>query len=149
MFSKKPITAAHPKIVSLIDQGTRIEGNLHFTGGLQVDGEIRGQVNSNTETSALTVTEHGSIRGQVNVPFLNINGSIHGPVRVSCLEMGSKARIIGDVTYSQIRIELGAIIEGRMLLAEESKPDFDQYRQQDDKSEDADHENGDDKNPAF
>jgi len=139
MFSKKPSVAAHPKIVSLIDQGSRIEGNIHFTGGLQVDGEICGQVNANTETSALIVTERGSIRGQVNVPVLNTNGSIHGPVRVSCLEMGAKARIIGDVTYARIRIELGAVIEGRMLLAENSEADFIQDGQ-DEEDDDPDDE---------
>jgi len=129
MFGKKSTVSAPPKIVSLVDQETRVEGNLYFTGGLQVDGEIRGQVNANTETSVLIVTECGSIRGQVNVPVLNINGSIYGPVRATCLEMGAKARIVGDVTYSQIQIELGAIIEGRMLLADESKPAFEPSRQ--------------------
>jgi cytoskeletal protein CcmA (bactofilin family) len=123
MFGKKPSAAPLPKIVSLIDRGTRIEGNIHFCGGLQIDGEICGQVNASDETSALTVSEYGSIFGQVRVPVLNINGSIHGPVQVSCLEMGSKARIIGDVTYARIQIELGATIEGRMLRSEESLPD--------------------------
>ena len=53
MFGKK----AQPPIKSLIAQGTRIEGNMKFTEGLRVDGEVFGDIQSilNTSGSAMTV----------------------------------------------------------------------------------------------
>ena len=43
MFSKK---ASKPqnRIDSLIGAGTKIEGSITFSGGLRVDGEIKGNV---------------------------------------------------------------------------------------------------------
>lgn len=118
--TSKPAPAANQKIVSLIDQGTRIEGNISFSGGLRVDGEILGQVRAAAPDAALILSEHGSIRGEVDVPHLSLNGSIHGPVRAAYLHLQTKARIVGDVTYSRIMIELGAVIEGRMILEMET-----------------------------
>ena len=40
MFSRNK----QPAIKSLIAQGTRIEGDVHFVDGLRIDGEVRGDV---------------------------------------------------------------------------------------------------------
>ena len=48
MFGKK----AQPPIKSLIAQGTRIEGNMKFTEGLRVDGEVFGDIQATTEEPA-------------------------------------------------------------------------------------------------
>lgn len=121
MFAKKNGAAAAAKqIDSLIGKGTRVEGNIHFSGGLRVDGEIVGQVTAEPGASTLVLSEHGRIEGEVRVAHLVVNGSISGPVRVSeFLEMQPKARINGDVEYASIEIQQGAVIEGRLLrLAE-------------------------------
>ena len=43
-FGKAQGNKPQNKIDSLIGAGTRVEGNIVFTGGLRVDGEIRGNV---------------------------------------------------------------------------------------------------------
>jgi cytoskeletal protein CcmA (bactofilin family) len=117
MFSKKNATTVARQIDSLIGKGTRIEGDVYFTGGLRVDGEIRGQVIAESSPATLMLSEHGRITGQVNVSHLIVNGSVNGPVRASeFLEMQPSARISGDVEYAMIEIQQGAVIEGRMLL---------------------------------
>lgn len=43
MFKKeKKVAVTQARIDSLIGVGTRIDGSIKFTGGLRVDGEIRG-----------------------------------------------------------------------------------------------------------
>jgi cytoskeletal protein CcmA (bactofilin family) len=117
MFAKKNTPATASQIDSLIGRGTRIEGDIHFTGGLRVDGEIYGKIVAESVPATLVLSEHGTITGQVDASHLIVNGSITGPVRVSTfLEMHSKARITGDVEYAMIEIQQGAVIEGRMLL---------------------------------
>ena len=45
MFGKKQQgSKPQSRIDSLIGSGTRIEGNVTFSGGLRVDGEIKGNV---------------------------------------------------------------------------------------------------------
>jgi cytoskeletal protein CcmA (bactofilin family) len=109
------------RIDSLIGVGTKIEGNVHFTGGLRIDGEVEGNVVAMPgKPSTLVLSEHARVKGEVNVTHLVVNGEIEGPVHVGeYLELQSKSKVIGDVHYKTLEIQLGAIVEGRLIhLAE-------------------------------
>lgn len=111
------------RIDSLIGAGTRIEGDVHFSGGLRVDGEVEGNVIANPgKPSTLVLSEHGSVDGEIKVTHLVVNGLVTGPVfAFEYLELQSKAKLIGDVHYKTLEIQLGAIIEGKLIhLAEVS-----------------------------
>jgi len=125
MFAnKKSHTGASAQIDSLIGQGTKVEGNISFSGGLRVDGEIHGKVIAQTPQSALMLSELGVINGHVEVSHLIVNGTVNGPVRASeFLELHPKARITGDVEYGMIEIQQGALIEGHLLLRREKGKD--------------------------
>lgn len=126
MFAKKNNGTAVNQIDSLIGKGTRIEGNVLFSGGLRVDGEIAGRVTAESGLpSTLVLSEHARIDGEVTVGHLIVNGAINGPVHASeFLEMQPKARIAGDVSYAMIEIQQGAVVEGRLLLlAKEPSPE--------------------------
>lgn len=124
MFGKRSENKPNGRIDSLIGAGTRVEGSIHFTGGLRVDGEVTGSILAadGASSSMLVLSEQARIEGAVNVAHLVTNGTVVGPVVVTdSLEMQSKARIIGDVEYSLIEMQQGAVIEGR-LLHSASKP---------------------------
>jgi cytoskeletal protein CcmA (bactofilin family) len=116
MFSKRP-SKPQNRIDSLIGAGTRIEGDLHFSGGLRVDGEINGNViAAQGKPSTLVLSEHAQINGEINVTHLVVNGSVAGPVHASeYLELQSKAKVTGDVYYKTLEIQLGAIVAGRLM----------------------------------
>ena len=118
MFGKKEEGKRSGQIDSLIGAGTRIDGNICFTGGLRIDGEVKGSIEaaSGASSSMLVLSEHARIEGSVAVSHLVLNGSIVGAVKVSdSLEMQSKARIVGDVEYALIEMHQGAVIEGRLV----------------------------------
>ncbi|MBL8429343.1 MAG: polymer-forming cytoskeletal protein [Dechloromonas sp.] len=118
MFGRKSENRPLGSIDSLIGAGTRIEGSVCFTGGLRVDGEVKGSILAadGASSSVLVLSEHARVEGAVSVAHLVTNGSIVGPVAVSqTLEMQSKARIVGDVEYAAIEMQQGAVIEGRLL----------------------------------
>jgi len=116
MFSKKH-SKPQTQIDSLIGAGTTIEGNLNFSGGLRIDGQINGNVIAEEgKPSTLVLSERACVVGEVNVTHLVINGTIKGPVFVSeYLELQSKAKVNGDVHYATMEIQLGAIVEGRLV----------------------------------
>lgn len=122
MFGKKK----EPPIKSLIAQGSRIEGNLIFTDGLRVDGEVAGDIRANAEQpSILVISELASVSGQIHADHVIINGTVNGPVHAGeLLELQPKARINGDVHYKALEIHQGAVISGQMrpLDAIEEKP---------------------------
>lgn len=118
MFGKKNDGKLQGRIDSLIGAGTCVEGNIRFSGGLRIDGEVKGNVEAATGASSSTVvlSEQGRIEGNVAVAHLVTNGHVVGAVSVSeSLEMQPKARIVGDVDYASIEMHQGAVIEGRLL----------------------------------
>ena len=109
------------RIDSLIGAGTKVNGDVHFSGGLRVDGEIDGNVTANMgKPSTLVLSEHSRVDGAINVTHLVVNGTVTGPVYAAdYLELQSKAKLTGDVHYKTLEIQLGAIIEGKLIhLAE-------------------------------
>lgn len=118
MFGKKTENKPQGRIDSLIGAGTRVEGSLYFTGGLRVDGEVKGSVQAadGASSSTLVLSEHARIEGAVAVAHLLTNGTVVGPVNIAeTLEMQSKSRIVGDVEYASIEMHQGAVIEGRLV----------------------------------
>ncbi|QDX82251.1 cell shape determination protein CcmA [Denitratisoma sp. DHT3] len=116
MFSKKP-GSAHGRIDSLIGAGTKIEGNVQFSGGLRIDGEVVGDVIAvGDQPSTLVVSEHARIEGEIRVFHLVVNGTVVGPIHCSdFLELQSQARVTGDVEYGAIEMRLGAVVQGRFV----------------------------------
>ena len=116
MFSKKH-SKPQTQIDSLIGAHTVIGGDLNFSGGLRIDGQVNGNVIATQgKPSTLVLSEHAQVNGEVSVTHLVVNGVINGSVSASeYLELQSKARVAGDVHYKTIEIQLGAIVEGRLL----------------------------------
>jgi cytoskeletal protein CcmA (bactofilin family) len=118
MFGKKSEGKPLGRIDSLIGAGTRIEGSLFFTGGLRIDGEVKGSVQAveGASASTLVLSEQARIEGAVSVAHFVSNGTVVGPVVVTeTLEMQPRARIVGDVEYASIEMHQGAVIEGRLV----------------------------------
>ena len=122
MFGKK----AQPPIKSLIAQGSRIEGNLQFTEGLRIDGEVVGNTRANTEQSSiLVISESAVVQGEIHADHVIINGTVRGPVYAKeLLELQPKARIEGDVHYKALEMHQGATIAGQLspLPGTDEKP---------------------------
>jgi len=116
MFHKQP-NKPQSRIDSLIGAGTKIEGNVSFKGGLRVDGEISGNVTAESEQpSTLVVSEKARIDGEIRVSHLVVNGTINGPIfAAEFLELQSRSRVNGDVHYNALEMQLGAVVEGRLV----------------------------------
>ncbi len=115
MFNKT--SKPQNRIDSLIGATTRIEGNVIFTGGLRVDGMIRGNVSSVAEQpGTLVVSAEARIDGEVQAAHIVVNGSINGPVHaMETLELQAGSKVKGDVFYKSIEIHQGAVVEGRLV----------------------------------
>jgi cytoskeletal protein CcmA (bactofilin family) len=122
MFSSRH-SKPQNRIDSLVGTGTRIEGDVHFSGGLRVDGEIKGNVIADqSKPSTLVLSEQARVEGEIRVTHLVVNGTIVGPVIASdYLELQSKAKVTGDVHYKTLEIQLGAIVEGKLIHLSEAE----------------------------
>ena len=107
---------------TIIGQQSRVEGNIHFTGSLHIDGEIKGNIIAEEgSSSVLTVSEHGKIEGDVQVTTVILNGTVNGDMRSDeRIELAAKAKVNGDVYYNLIEMAMGAQVNGSLIHRDES-----------------------------
>ena len=113
MFSRKK----QPPIKSLVAQGTRIQGDVHFGEGMRIDGEGVGDILAGAEQpSILVISETARVEGAVHADHVIVNGQVMGPVHAAeLLELQPKAKITGNVHYKALEMHQGATIAGQMV----------------------------------
>ncbi len=113
MFGKKRHTA---RIESLIGQHTEIRGDIVFTGGLHVDGRVKGNIIAEEEGALLTVSAQGEIEGEVRVSNIVLNGKVTGDVYADRrIELAGEARVFGNVYYHLLEMSMGASVNGKLI----------------------------------
>jgi len=115
MFGKKKHATA--RIETLIAAGTRIEGNVYVTGGLHLEGTIIGNVTADPNArSVLSISPKGVVEGTVEVARVIVHGEVRGDINArDKVELGSTARVSGNVSYGVIEMAAGAVIQGRLV----------------------------------
>lgn len=114
--SARPNKASN-KVDTLVGRQTEVAGDVRFTGGLHVDGRVKGKVMADADDNAvLSVSESGHIEGDVRVPHITLNGSVEGDVHASQhIALSAKAQVDGNVYYRLIEMTSGAMVNGQMV----------------------------------
>jgi cytoskeletal protein CcmA (bactofilin family) len=115
MFKQKQ--SKNAKVDTLIGPKTRINGDVEFSGGLHLDGYITGNVKGDSAAGTfLSVSQQGSIEGSVFAPNVILNGVVKGDIEAGeRVELGAKARVLGNVNYTIIETAVGAQINGKLI----------------------------------
>lgn len=126
MGNKNKPKSKSTKIDTLIGQNSELHGDVIFSGGLHVDGVIKGNIFAEPDSgSILSVSERGFIEGDVRVPNIVLNGSVNGDVHAADhIELAEKARVTGNVYYKLIEMVRGAEVNGNLVHRNEGKQDF-------------------------
>ena len=113
MFSRDKQQA---RIDTLIGKGSRVHGDMEFAGGLHLDGTIEGNLRADPVAgSSLSVSETGSIDGNVEAGSVMLNGAVRGDIIArGRVVLGATARVQGNVYYGVIEMTLGAQIIGKV-----------------------------------
>lgn len=112
---QKPVANIH--FDTLIAESTLLRGNVEFSGGLHIDGVIKGNIQAIEEKSAVVrLSEAARVEGDVIAPHVIINGQVHGDVYASeHLELAENASITGNVYYNLIEMVMGAEVNGSLV----------------------------------
>jgi len=124
MFFKKA-NKIDSRIDTLVGEDAVISGDIVFSGGLRVDGVIRGNVREQEGSeSTIILSENGRIEGEVKTTKIVLNGVVVGPVRASqFIELQTKARITGDLHYQSLEMHMGAVIDGQLVHTDDNATD--------------------------
>ena len=102
---------------TLIAAGTHVVGDIHFSGNLEVEGQVTGNIVAEEDSSArVRILPEGRVVGDVRVPVVVINGHIEGNIYSSTqVELADKAVVEGNLNYMLIEIEKGAQMNGNFV----------------------------------
>ncbi|MFC1665355.1 polymer-forming cytoskeletal protein [Pseudomonadota bacterium] len=103
---------------TLLGKGLVLSGEVNFSGGLQVDGNVKGSLKASgdSEPGQLIVGETGQVEGNIDAPEIVINGTVKGNVySTKSINLGITAVIDGDISYQNLEISRGAVVNGKLL----------------------------------
>lgn len=121
--SSKRLPKPPNAVDTLISEHAEVLGDVHFAGGLHLDGHIKGNVIADTDANAiLSVGESARVEGDVRVPHVVLNGSIDGDVH-ACerIALSACARVDGSVSYNLIEMASGALVNGHLIYEGDSE----------------------------
>ena len=99
---------------TLISAGTKVTGDIVFSGNLDVEGQVHGSISAEPgATALLRVVSGGHVEGEIRVPSAAISGSVKGDIySAEQLELAKGAKVTGDVFYNLIEMAMGSSIDG-------------------------------------
>lgn len=129
MFGKKDKTMGGfaSGSTTLLSKSTEVIGDMHFTGNLEVEGIVRGNVIAKGD-ARVRVMEKGLVEGEISAPNVVINGRVIGDVYSSKhVELAANAVVEGNVHYQLIEMVKGAQVNGSLVYSvdkgSEDKPE--------------------------
>ena len=110
---------------TLISAGTLIEGDITFTGTLELEGRVIGEIRAGADPHAVVrILPGGQVLGSIRSPIVVVNGEVSGNVQSSeHVELAAAAVVHGDVQYSLIEMTRGAQVNGRLVYRASSPVD--------------------------
>lgn len=102
---------------TLVSSKTELVGDIRFSGGLHIDGRIKGSVIAEENSNAVVrISDHGLVEGEVRAPHVIINGQVVGDVySTEHVELAENASVIGTVHYNLLEMVMGAQVNGNLV----------------------------------
>lgn len=104
---------------TLISKDSEIVGDIQFSGDLEIQGTVRGNITAKTDKAAtVRVVEGGRVEGEIHAPNIIVNGEINGDIHAGeHVELAAKANVVGNVNYTLIEMVKGAQVNGSLIYA--------------------------------
>jgi len=103
--------------ITLIANNCELTGDVHFSDQLMVNGVVSGNIYAREGTKAVvTVSEKGSVNGDIRVPSVIVNGKVTGDIYSDRhVELAAKAEVKGNVYYNLIEMVRGSRVDGNFV----------------------------------
>lgn len=106
---------------TLVARTTTVVGDIHFSGSLDIEGTVKGNIIADSGKDALVrIVEKGRVQGEIRAPSVIVNGVVEGNVYAAKhLELAPKGCVHGDVYYSLLEMAAGSEVNGSLTHIEE------------------------------
>lgn len=118
MFSKETKLEKFKDAETVIGASIKVKGNFQGQGNIVIEGSLEGSLKTNAN---VFIGEKAKVVANIESKDAIINGELKGNVKThGYLALGENAKIFGDIQYGEMSIEKGAVINGQLLLLNES-----------------------------
>jgi len=117
MFSKENKLEKFKDAETIIGASIKVKGNFQGQGNIIIEGALEGSLK--TEAN-LFVGDRAKVVASIESKDAIINGELRGNIKArGYLALGGTAKIFGDIQYTELSVEKGAVINGQIsMLAE-------------------------------
>jgi cytoskeletal protein CcmA (bactofilin family) len=107
-------SAGHHGDTTAVASGAVIVGTVTFSGVLEIEGRIEGDViAADDDRAVVRILQSGQVKGNVRAPLIVVNGTVTGNIHsTDHIELAANAVVTGDVHYNLIEMVKGAQING-------------------------------------
>lgn len=116
--TSKPNNTPQEKILTLISEGCKFEGNLSSPSTTKIDGHVVGNLRGE---SGIIIGEKGIVEGNVNAVDVIIYGNVKGNIKAHKLELKRSGSLEGDIVVEELATETGSKFNGTVKMGDKSK----------------------------
>lgn len=111
MFSRRKPEASN---LTVLGEGSALEGKITTRGPLQVDGAVSGQL---LTSGQISVGAEGRVLGEVRAAQLDVAGRVDGIVYASDhLLVRARGQVHGHARYASLSVERGGVMNASTSL---------------------------------
>jgi cytoskeletal protein CcmA (bactofilin family) len=99
---------------TIIGPSVKVEGNFSGSGDVVIEGALTGTLKT---TKSVRVGSNAKVKADVEGASVYVAGEVRGNVKsAGAVELTSTARLIGNVETAQLRVESGAVLNGKCTM---------------------------------
>ncbi len=104
---------------TIIGKGASFDGLLEITGGLRVDGTLKGKIHN---ADIIFVGPSGTLEADVEAKECIVGGVVRGNIKApDKVELQAKSQVEGDIITYSLVVEQGAIFHGNCQMKKQGQ----------------------------
>lgn len=114
MFNKENKLEKFKDAETIIGASIKVKGNFQGQGDIIIEGALEGSIKTDAN---LFITDGAKVVANVESKDAVVNGEVRGNIKAhGYLALGGTAKIFGDIQYTELSIEKGAVVNGQLLM---------------------------------
>jgi cytoskeletal protein CcmA (bactofilin family) len=99
---------------TIVGKGATFDGLLEITGGLRVDGTVKGKISS---ADIVLIGPSGTVDADIEAKETVIGGAVKGNIKApDKVELQAKSQVEGNIVTYSLVVEQGAIFHGNCQM---------------------------------
>lgn len=99
---------------NVLANGVEIDGVLEFSGDMELNCKVVGEVISNK--GSLVLNKDSDIKGDVKASNLTVLGKVEGALTAATCKLEETSDVKGDIAYKTLEVKPGAKLVGSMKI---------------------------------